>query len=126
MTAMLFLVNALTAAGLILLILLQRSDPATGGAFGGMGGGNQPIIRNPLAKPTAILAGIFLVTCLLIAYTQKGRSHHDSVIQEHMPEEPVTTAPATPALPEPTLVAPAAEAPATAPVLPTETLPATQ
>lgn len=91
---MLFLVNALVAVGLIILILLQRADTGAGAAFGGGSGGAQPVIRNPLAKPTALLAGVFLFTSLLIAYTQQGATSHASVV-----EDTAHTAPTTPALP---------------------------
>ncbi|MFZ2619896.1 MAG: preprotein translocase subunit SecG [Alphaproteobacteria bacterium] len=93
MTALLFLVNALVALGLIILILLQRADTGAGGAFGG-GGAIQPVIRNPLAKPTAFLAGIFLLTSLLIAYTQQGAGHHASVVEEGAEALPEATLPA--------------------------------
>lgn len=90
---MLFLVNALVALGLIILILLQRADTGAGGAFGG-GGAIQPVIRNPLAKPTAVLAGIFLATSLLIAYTQQGAGNHASVVETPAEAAPATQLPA--------------------------------
>lgn len=94
---MLFILNAFVAVALIILILLQRADPGTGGAFGGGSGGAQPIVRNPLAKPTAILAAIFLVNSLVIAYTQQGAGQHASVVESHEATE------ATPAMPMPEL-----------------------
>lgn len=106
MTAILLVINALVAAGLIILILLQRSDASAGGAFGGMGSGGQPVIRNPLAKPTAILAGIFLLSSLVIAYIQQGKSHAESVMQGHEAEAAVSP---TVAL-EPVAVSPTVEA----------------
>lgn len=117
MTSFLFVLNALVAAGLIVLILLQRSEGGAGGAFGGGSGGMQPIVRNPLAKPTAVLAAVFLANSLLIAYTQHGAGHVTSVM-EHAEE---TAAPATAEgeLPAPLLdtanaLMPAAEVSATA------------
>lgn len=112
--AILFLLNALVAIGLIILILLQRTDAGAGGAFGGGSAGGQVNIRNPLAKPTAILAGIFLVSSLIIAYLQHGGAGHtSSVVDGHtaapapeaLPEEPVA-----PALPEAALGSAAPEA----------------
>jgi preprotein translocase subunit SecG len=98
MTPILMFINALIAITLIIIILLQRSDPASGGAFGGMGNAGQPSMRNPLAKPTAILAAVFLVNCLVMAYASKGATSHTSVMEA---EDNVT--PGIPALPEPTL-----------------------
>lgn len=81
MTSLLLTLNALICVALIILILLQRSDPSSGGMFGGAGGGgNQPVVRNPLAKPTAVLAGLFLVFSLALAYLNKGAGHGDSVM----------------------------------------------
>ncbi len=95
MTPILMFINALIAVAMIILILLQRSDPASGGAFGGMGGTGGPAIRNPLAKPTAVLAAIFLVNSLVVAYLSKGATSHTSIMEE-------TAAPGT-ALPAPSL-----------------------
>ena len=47
MTPILMFINALIAVAMIILILLQRSDPSAGGAFGGMGAAGGPAIRNP-------------------------------------------------------------------------------
>lgn len=119
MTAILLVLNALVAVGLIILIMLQRNDPGTGGAFGGGSGGAQPVVRNPLAKPTAILAGIFLVSSLVIAYLAQGTGHGGSVVEGHEGEmmavtpvtetAPVETSATVPALPAPELPAPASE-----------------
>jgi preprotein translocase subunit SecG len=99
MTALLLLVNALVAILMIILILLQRTDPASGGVFGGTGGGNQPIIRNPLARPTAFLAAVFLINCLAIAYLTKGHENANSIMVAPAPVMPGTVS-ATVALPE--------------------------
>ena len=117
MVSILLTLNALICVALIVLILLQRSDPASGGMFGGAGGGGQPVVRNPLAKPTAILAALFLLFSVLTAVINKG-GHHVATVMDG------TEMPAQPALPEANLV-PAAqpvtatpdtvEVPATAP-----------
>ncbi|MCP5404708.1 MAG: preprotein translocase subunit SecG [Pseudomonadaceae bacterium] len=117
MTSILFLINAIVAVGLIILILLQRSEGGAGGAFGGGSGGMQPIVRNPLARPTAVLAAIFLINSLLIAYTQHGAGHAESVMAAH---EAQAEAPASAdGLPAPTLDTPNPLMPAT----PTESSP---
>lgn len=82
MTAFLLTLNALICVALILLILLQRNDPNAGGMFGGTGGAGGPAIRNPLATPTAYLAGAFMLLSLVIAFTTKGGGTHHSVVVE--------------------------------------------
>lgn len=107
MVTVLFTLNALICGALIILILLQRSDPASGGMFGGAGGGGQPVIRNPLAKPTALLAAAFLIFSLVLALLNKGASHHGSVmteaaaIAEVSSTMPMAVSPTAPALPLP-------------------------
>jgi protein translocase SecG subunit len=109
MTAILLLVNALVAILMVILILLQRNDPASGGMFGGTGGGNQPVIRNPLARPTAFLAAVFLVNCLTIAYLTKG--HEDASSIMHAEASPASLPAATLATTSPTAVMPDLPAP---------------
>ena len=116
--AILFLLNALVAVGLIILILLQRTDAGAGGAFGGGSAGGQVNIRNPLAKPTAILAAIFLVSSLVIAMLQHGAAGHGGSVVDAAPATPSPTEP-VPALPEASLpgaapaATPATDVPAT-------------
>lgn len=110
MMSILLILNALICVALIILILLQRSDPASGGMFGGTGGGSsQPVIRNPLARPTAILAGLFLVFCLAMAVMAKGGSHSTSVMADHTmtpPAIPTAISATTAEQPSPTVVSP--------------------
>jgi preprotein translocase subunit SecG len=115
--AILFLLNALVAIGLIILILLQRTDSGAGGAFGGGASGGQVNIRNPLAKPTAILAAIFLVSSLVIAMLQHGAAGHGTSVIEDAPAA-APAEPVTPALPEASLpgAAPEVATPTEAPV----------
>jgi len=123
MVSILLTLNALICVALVLIILLQRSDPASGGMFGGTGGGGGAVVRNPLAKPTAILAALFLLFSVITAVLNKGGSHSETVMdaapadsQPLLPGanlEPV--APAAMPVGEAPAVAPA-EAPVTAPV----------
>jgi preprotein translocase subunit SecG len=106
MVTVLFTLNALICVALIILILLQRSDPASGGMFGGAGGGAQPVVRNPLAKPTALLAAAFLIFSLVLAILNKGAGHHGSVmsnlpVAEASAPAVSPTVPAMPSLPAP-------------------------
>lgn len=89
MVSLLLTLNALICVALILLILLQRSDPASGGMFGGAGGGGQPVVRNPLAKPTAILAALFLVFSIITAIINKGGIHGTTVMDSAVESLPV-------------------------------------
>ena len=82
MTAFLLTLNVLICVALVILILLQRTDPSAGGMFGGTGGSG-PVVRNPMAKPTAYLAGAFMLISLVIAYTSKGDGAHQSVTVGH-------------------------------------------
>jgi preprotein translocase subunit SecG len=91
MVSILLTLNAIICVALIILILLQRSDPASGGMFGGAGGGGQPVVRNPMARPTAILAALFLLFSVLAAVLNKGGGHDESVmnnVDTHTPSLP--------------------------------------
>lgn len=100
MISLLLVVNVLICVGLIILILLQRSDPASGGMFGGTGGGGGAVVRNPLARPTAILAGLFLFLSLLLAYLNKGSTGHTSIMEGAAPA-PATVQEVSATLPAP-------------------------
>ena len=114
MTAILLLVNALVAILMVILILLQRTDPASGGMFGGTGSGNQPVIRNPLVRPTAFLAAVFLINCLAIAYLTKGHEEASSIMKvEAAPIPAATLSTASPTAVMPDLPAPVAPVSAT-------------
>lgn len=105
MTTLLLTLNALICVALIILILLQRSDPASGGMFGGAGGGSQPVVRNPLAKPTAVLAALFLLFSLALAYLNKGAGTGGSVMSEGVATPAAAqTVSGTLALPQPSLL----------------------
>ena len=115
MVSILFTLNAIICVALIILILLQRSESSSGGVFGGTGGGGGAVVRNPLARPTAILAGLFLLFSVLVAVLNKGGSHAETVMTDGH-------ATAAPALPNAALLP---TAPATAPATPAEAAPVT-
>lgn len=106
MVSILLTINAIICVALIVLILLQRSDPASGGMFGGTGGSGGAVIRNPLARPTALLAAAFLVLSLVLAYMNKGSGHETSVMAQGATPAVAPAAPATvtPTLPSPALL----------------------
>ena len=72
--SVLLIINTCVTVALVVLILLQKTDPSSGGMFGGTGG-SQTVVRNPLAKPTAYLAAVFMVLTLTMAYLNKGGEH---------------------------------------------------
>ncbi|RYG61547.1 MAG: preprotein translocase subunit SecG [Alphaproteobacteria bacterium] len=119
MVSVLLILNAIICVMLIVIILLQRSETGTGGVFGGTGGGGQAIARNPLARPTAILAGLFLLFSVVTAVINKGGNHGESVM---------LNTPADASLPAPVLmpesvsatVAPVPAATTVTPTTPTE------
>ena len=77
-------IHVLLALGLIVFILLQRSD---GGALGGLGGGmslsgimgNQGS-ANFLTRITAIFAALFMTTSLILAVMESRNNNNDSSI----------------------------------------------
>ncbi|HEX2858726.1 MAG TPA: preprotein translocase subunit SecG [Alphaproteobacteria bacterium] len=101
MTPILLLVNALVAILMVILILLQRNDPAAGGMFGGTGGGSQPVVRNPLARPTAFLAAVFLINCITIAYLTKGHENASTIMHAEQAGELTGVSNTIPDLPAP-------------------------
>ena len=77
-------IHVLLALGLIVFILLQRSD---GGALGGLGGGmslsgimgNQGS-ANFLTRITAIFAALFMITSLILAIMESRNNNESSSI----------------------------------------------
>jgi preprotein translocase subunit SecG len=117
MVSILLTLNAIICVALIVLILLQRSDTGSGGVFGGTGSAG-PVVRNPMAKPTAILAALFLLFSLLTAVLNKGGGHAETIMTD-------SVAAAAPTLPEASLIptVSATTAPASTPVITTPSTP---
>ena len=77
-------IHVLLALGLIVFILLQRSD---GGALGGLGGGmslsgimGSQGSANFLTRITAIFAALFMVTSLILAVMESRSKDNNSII----------------------------------------------
>jgi preprotein translocase subunit SecG len=124
MLSILLVVNTCVAVALVVLILLQKTDPAAGGMFGGAGGTTQTVVRNPLARPTAWLAAAFMILSLAMAVLAKGggKGHVEgSVMAEANLPAPAALQPAmvpTALLTSPTLeVSPALLVPAASPTI---------
>lgn len=103
MTTVLLVINLFVTIALIGVVLIQRSE---GGGLGigssqGMGafmGGRGT--ANLLTRTTSVLAGVFMVLCLVLAVMNRGASSgvggHD-ILGSPPPSRPAT--PATPAQP---------------------------
>ena len=100
MTTIVFVIHILIALTLICLVLLQRSE---GGALGiGGGGGGMMSSRssaNLLTRATAVLAGCFMVTSLMLTMLASSSTRPTSILDEGgTPPAPIE-APAEPASP---------------------------
>ena len=80
-------IHVLLALGLIVFILLQRSD---GGALGGLGGGmslsgimGSQGSANFLTRITAIFAALFMVTSLILAVMESRSKEGNSIILDN-------------------------------------------
>ena len=79
-------IHVILAVGLIIFVLLQRSD---GGALGGLGGGmslsgimGSQGSSNFLTKLTAIFAALFMCTSLLLAMIESRSGNESNLISE--------------------------------------------
>ena len=103
MTAVILLIHVLIALAMVVVVLLQRSD---GGALGGLGGGSFGGVMsgrqsaNLLTRATAVLAGSFMLTSMVLAILASGagtpRSVTDQIPESEAgsvlptPDDPVT------------------------------------
>jgi len=114
MQTLLILVELFVSIGLIVVILLQRSE---GGALG-MGGGGSGLgglfsprgAADTLTRTTGILAILFFLVCLgLNIIGLRGRDEHS--ILESSPSTTISQPAKAPAAPKPAQQAPAVPAP---------------
>ncbi len=112
MTTILLAVQLLSAVAMIGLILVQHGKGAdAGAAFGGGGAGSASLFgasgsANFLSRSTAVLATLFLVCTLALAYFGNARPASTGSVLENLPAQ---TAPAD-AVPAPATPAPAGAA----------------
>lgn len=95
MQQVLLVIHVLIAVALIGVILIQRSEGG-GLGIGGGGGGGLVSIRgqaNLLTRVTAILAGAFMVTSIVLAILAGAHRNPDAIITG-TPEVPAQSAPA--------------------------------
>jgi preprotein translocase subunit SecG len=119
MTTVLLVIHLMIAVALVGVILLQKSE---GGALGMGGGGMSGFMTgrstaNLLTRTTAILAGAFFLTSILLAYFAGAtRTTVDPLLQPAPASQTAPAAPASqPAPPAPAQSAPAAPAPPSEP-----------
>ena len=121
MHTVLVVVQVFVAIGVIGLILLQQGKGADAGAAFGSGASGTVFgargAANFLSRATAVLATIFFLVSLTLAYLVNGRPTSSGSVVEKLSAQPAPaqSAPAVPAVPAPEV--PAAEKPKT-PVVP--------
>ncbi len=104
MQTIILLVHLFLALGLVISVLLQRSEGGALGIGGGSGGGGMGGLMtsrgsaNFLTRITAWIAGMFMVTSLTLAIMASGTSKPRSIIDQGATPPP-TEAPAEPGKP---------------------------
>ena len=105
---LLLIVHLVMAVALVVLVLLQQGKGAQAGAAfgGGSSGSSQSLFgargsANFLTRTTAIIATVFFITTLSLAYLYANRSSSSSVVGgsvvEQIEEAPVSDVPMVPA-----------------------------
>ena len=103
---LLLIVHLVMAVAVVVLVLLQQGKGAQAGAAFGGGGSSQSLFgargsANFLTRTTAIIATIFFLTTLSLAYLYSNRSSTSSVVsgsvidqvEEQVPESDVPVGP---------------------------------
>ena len=103
---LLLIVHLVMAVAVVVLVLLQQGKGAQAGAAFGGGGSSQSLFgargsANFLTRTTAVIATIFFLTTLSLAYLYSNRSSTSSVVsgsvidqvEEQAPESDVTVVP---------------------------------
>ena len=114
LNTILMLVLVFCSVCIIVLVLIQRGKGADAGA--GFGAGASGTVfgargaTTALSRATAILAAVFMITCLLLSYVvTRGTRAPESVLEQL--SQGADTVPAAPAVPVP--AAPAGASPST-------------
>ncbi len=96
MSAILLVIHLLLALSMIAVVLLQRSE---GGALGIGGGGlmSGRASSNLLTRVTAVLAGLFMLSSMLLTIIATGTTEPRSILESA--ETPASQAPVEPAAP---------------------------
>src|SRR4051794_29234570 len=125
MVLLLFVIHVLIALALIGVIMLQKSE---GGALGMGGGGMSGFMTgrstaNLLTRTTAILAGCFMLTSIVLVVLAGHHGPPRSIIDQTSPTAPSPAVPSS-LPPSPAAPAPAQNQGAPSPAAPAEPTPA--
>jgi preprotein translocase subunit SecG len=103
----LMFVHIISASCIVALVLVQRGKGADAGA--GFGAGASGTVfgargaSTALSRATAILAGVFMVTSLTLAYMgTRGVTRRSGTLLDQLAETQTNTVPAVPAIPSTT------------------------
>lgn len=112
MTTLLLVLNFFVTIALIGVILIQRSEGGGLGIGSSQGMGSFMTGRgtaNLLTRTTAVLAGVFMVLCLLLAVLNRGASSNtgSDILAQPAPTATTPAAPVTPAAPTSSTTTPA-------------------
>jgi preprotein translocase subunit SecG len=116
LTQVLNVVLFFCAAGIVGLVLVQRGKGADAGA--GFGAGASGTVfgargaSTALSRATAVLAAIFMLTCLLLTYMARQQVAAPATVLDKLATEAPAAAPAAPATAAPVTSAPATTPPA--------------
>lgn len=101
MQTVILVIHLLLALGLIAVILVQRSEGGglgIGGNSGGGGGGfgvmSSRGAANLLTRTTAILAGAFMITSIILALQSNSQTKPASILEQAPASAPAVTEPA--------------------------------
>jgi len=100
MDSVVLIIHLLIAIGLVGVVLLQRSEGGALGMGGGSGGGMGGFMTGRsasdiLTKTTAILAGTFMVTSLVLAILAGKERESTSILDNVRTESPSTQEPSS-------------------------------
>jgi preprotein translocase subunit SecG len=104
LASILLVVHLMIAAGLVGVVLLQRSEGGALGIGGGGGGGSFLTGRgtaNLLTRVTAGLAGAFFLTSLLLTILAQSNNTATPVVGRDQPSQTQPAVPAVPGTPAP-------------------------
>ncbi len=107
MQTIILLIHLFLALGLVISVLLQRSEGGALGIGGGSGGGGMGGLMtsrgsaNFLTRVTGIIAALFMVTSLTLAIIASGTSKPSSIIDQGATPAPIEepAKPGEPAVP---------------------------
>ncbi|HKY01424.1 MAG TPA: preprotein translocase subunit SecG [Burkholderiales bacterium] len=104
METIIWILHVISAAGVIILVLMQHGKGADMGAAFGSGSSGSLFgasgSANFLSRTTGVLAAVFFMTSLGLTYLSTNKTEGGGVMDKAMPAKPVKpieTAPAAPA-----------------------------